>query len=92
MNQASEPLPSVTYLNKPSFPGVPSKELYHLRRLRWMVPFTIPTTHELVVKVNGEEVEDFHYYSSVVTLKNQPNDNDEIHITIKEKEEDESNT
>ena len=82
-----EELPSVTYLNKPSFPNPPSKQPYHLRKLNWTVPFTVPPTHEVVVKVNGREVEDFHYYSSVVTLARQPNDNDEIHITIKEKEE-----
>ena len=86
----SEPILIASYINKPAFPYPCANEPYHLRRRNWTVPFAIPPNHEVVVKVNGEETRDFHYYSSVVTLAKQPADFDEITITTKPIEEDES--
>lgn len=80
--------PSITYINKPSFPNPPSKQPYHLRKLNWMVPFAIPQGHKLLVSINGTETDDWSFYSSVLTLKQQPNDGDEITITTIEIDDD----
>ena len=84
--------PSVTYYNTTAPTNPPSKQLYHLRKLNWMYPYPVPHNHKVVVFINGKQVEDFHFYSSVVTLKEQPLDGDEILITTEEITEDESNT
>lgn len=84
----TDQLPFVAYVNKPSFPTPPSKQPYHLRKLNWTVPFTIPAGHDVVVKINDRKVDDFTYSSSVVTLKRQPQDYDHILITVELKDED----
>ena len=69
------------YINKPSFPIPPSTQRYDLRNKNWMVPFQVPLNHKVVVYINGQEITDFHYYNSVVTLAAQPKDYDRITIT-----------
>lgn len=86
----TEPL-SVTYTNTTAPTHPPSKQLYHLRKLNWMFPHPVPHNHKVVVYINGQQVEDFHFYSSVVTLKEQPNDGDEIFITTQELEDEDYN-
>lgn len=83
--------PSVSYVNRPSFPNPPSTQRYDLRRKNWMVPFTVPNNHRLVVKINETETSDFHFYGQVVTLDKQPADGDYIFITTEELP-DENNT
>ena len=80
--------PEVTYINKPAFPFPCPNQRYDLRNKNWMIPFEIPLGHKVVVFINGQQITDFHYYNSVVTLAKQPADFDRITITT---EEDESN-
>lgn len=79
--------PSVTYYNTTAPTSPPSKQLYHLRKLNWMVPFIIPSGHKLQVFINDKETDEFTSYSSVVTLKTQPEDGDKITITTTELED-----
>ena len=72
--------PTVTYINKPAFP-YPTKQRYHLRALNWIYPYPVPLGHKVVVSINGKRTEAFDLHSSVVILKEQPNDFDEITIT-----------
>lgn len=87
--------PVVTYTNTTAPTHPPSKQLYHLRKLNWMFPYSVPANHKVVVFINDNEIEDFHFYNSVVTLKNQPMDGDKITITtelIPENNEDNDST
>ena len=83
--------PSVTYYNTTAPTDPPSKQLYHLRKLNWMVPFIVPQNHKVVVFINDKQIEDYHFYSSVVTLKEQPMDGDKIFITTEEIEDEDYN-
>ena len=86
---------AVEYINTTEPRTPPSKQFYHLRHLNWMYPYPVPTNHKVVVFINDKPVEDFHFYSSVVTLKTQPMDGDKITITtelIPEDNEDNDST